>query len=98
MGSTHRLSSLETLPDELLCIICDLLAPLDDNRSDIREFSLASRRCDKVAANRRLERVSLIVRGRVQILKELERFYAVFDKECLHLIHQVRLISGSLRY
>jgi hypothetical protein len=96
MGPTHRLSSLERLPDEVLCIICDLLAPLDDNRSGLREFSLTSRRCGKVATDRRLERVSFTVRGRVQIRKELERFYAVFGEECLRFIRQVRLISEPL--
>lgn len=85
-------SRLESLPEEILDIVCGHLAPLDANRQNIANFSLASRKCAKAASRRRLERIIITVTTTSKLRQDVNELENILGRsERLGCVRQIKL-------
>ncbi|KAJ5585476.1 uncharacterized protein N7459_005276 [Penicillium hispanicum] len=88
------MSSLQSLPLEILRYICDYLAP--DDRQSIFDFSLASRQCYHATNHHRLERVYVTVVSRKRLEQDIEQWSNLLQRTgCFAYVHDLHF-EGTL--
>ncbi|EFR02984.1 hypothetical protein MGYG_05982 [Nannizzia gypsea CBS 118893] len=92
-----RSLSLESMPLDILCIVCERVVECDPSRQSLYSFSLASRRCSIAAVRQRLRRVQITLETRKKLANDLAIWNHILKPHGNADYVQLVRINGSMR-